>query len=150
MKFKRYFILGIIAAGLILLGYGLSVSQESADKEQPVLASEPEVQWLWGEVVSLNPQTNSISVKYLDYETDTEKQMLITADDKTAYENVKSLADLRIQDNVSIDYIITDQGKNIAKNISVEKPEATEAIPPEEEGAMPDASNNTIAPQVAE
>jgi len=148
MKFKRYFILGIIAAGSILLGYGLSVSQEGAAKEEPAAVSEPEVQWLWGEVVAVNPQDNSVLVKYLDYETDTEKEMLISVDAKTIYETVKSLAEIKIQDALSIDYIITAEGKNIAKNISVEKPEYTEVIPLKEEG-LPQAGANTTAAQPA-
>jgi hypothetical protein len=148
MKLNRYFILGIIAVSLILLGYGLSVSQENASKEQPPLIAEPQVQWLWGEVVSVDPQINSVLVKYLDYESDTEKEMLITTDAKTVYDNAKALADIKIEDALSIDYIVTGDGKNLAKNISVEKPEVTETLPPEE--AMPAAPGNASAPQPAE
>jgi hypothetical protein len=42
-------------------------------------------------------------------------------DDKTGFENVGSLAQVQPQDTLSIDYKVTADGKNTAKNISVEK-----------------------------
>jgi uncharacterized Zn finger protein len=60
-------------------------------------------------------------VKYLDYDADQEKEMAINVDEKTIYENVKSIDEIKPQDTVSIDYIVSPEGKNIAKNISIEK-----------------------------
>jgi hypothetical protein len=84
---------------------------------------EPEMQWLWGEVVSVDPSKNVLVVKYLDYEADAEKEMSLSVDEKTTFENSKSLDEIKPQDTVSIDYMSAGEGKVLAKNISVEKPE---------------------------
>ena len=113
---------------------------------------EPEIQWVWGEVVSTNPINNEVLVKYVDYDTDSEKEITISADDKTTYENAKSIDEIKVGDSVSIDYEISADGKNLAKNISLEKPEtieepsATETTPVE----APNEDNTTATPQVSE
>jgi len=95
-----------------------------------LFSQEEEYQWVWGEVVSVDAQNKLINIKYLDYESDTEKEMSFVIDDKTNFEGVNSLSDIKVNDTVSIDYIIKDN-KNIARTISVEKPEdvTTEATP---------------------
>jgi hypothetical protein len=85
--------------------------------------------WLWGEAVSVDTQNNEVRVKYQDYDTEEEKEMTIGVDEKTAFENVKSLAEIQPKDTLSIDYKVVSEGKNIAKNISVEKAETPEAVP---------------------
>jgi hypothetical protein len=142
MKLSKYFVF-IVAASSILLITGSISAQENKLEEQSVAAVEPEVQWLWGEVVSIDVQNNTLLVKYLDYETDSEKQVSVGIDDKTVYEDVASLAEIRPQDNVSIDYTIGAGEKLIAKNISIEKPEAAIEINSIVEGA---AANNTVPP----
>lgn len=145
MKIKMGFILGI-AASLILISAGTILSQDysvSGEASSPTevtapvdvaaaTQNEPEVQWVWGEVLSLDAQNKAFVVKYLDYENDQEKELTINVDDKTTYENIKSIEEIKPTDTLSIDYTVTADGKNIAKNISLEKPEVT---PPLEPGA---------------
>ena len=132
MKIKIVLILGMTAS-LVFIGTGLAFSQQQNQPEQGGVAaemqSEPEMQWAWGEVISVDAQRNEFTVKYLDYETDQEKQMTVNVDEKTTYENVKSLSDIKPQDTTGIDYIVTVEGRNIAKNVSIENPES---IKPEE------------------
>jgi len=109
---------------------GSRLAPAATESQQTPIVAEPEVQWLWGEVVSVDTNAKQMTVKYLDYETDTEKEMNIKADDKTTYENVKSLDEIKVQDTLSIDYIVAD-GKNIAKNISVETNGSTSSEPKE-------------------
>jgi len=125
-------VLGIMFS-FILISTGLIFSQEQAAEKPPAqeVPSEPETQWIWGEVVSVDTAARKILVKYLDYETDTEKEINIDVDDKTTYENVKSVDEIKPQDTLSIDYIINPDGRNIAKNISVEKPEGAQTLPEE-------------------
>lgn len=123
MRYSLGLTLGVIVS---LIFVSLALSQE--------VQKESETLWLWGEVVSIDNQNNNLSVKYLDFETDQEKEMSINVDEKTTYENIKSLDELKPKDNVSIDYIPGLEGKNLAKNIVVENseetlPEKTE-IPP--------------------
>jgi len=132
MKIKMSLVLGIMFS-FILISTCLVFSQEEA-VEKPAaqeLPSEPEALWIWGDVVSVDTAAKKILVKYLDYETDTEKEINIDVDDKTSYENVKSVDEIKPQDTLSVDYIINLDGSNIARNISVEKPEGTETLPEE-------------------
>jgi len=138
---KKCLMLGI-AVCLVLLNTGFSLAQEGTTAEQAPKPTteqapettteqasasvEPEIQWLWGEVLSVDATNKTILLKTLDYETDSEKEISMNIDDKTTYENVNALDQIKPQDTVSIDYIVTTEGKNIAKNISVEKPEGTQ------------------------
>jgi len=109
---KRICILGLVGIFIFLMS-SLLFSQK-----------EEEFQWIWGEVTSIDTAKKSITVKYLDYETDIEKEMSFVIDEKTNFEGVNSLGEIKVKDTVSIDYIM-EQDKNIARNISVEKPEDT-------------------------
>lgn len=116
---------------LILIGIGSAFSQEAGKAEvNPAVpeeaAFEPETQWIWGEVISIDAAKGQAIVKYLDYENDIEKEITITVNEKTAYENLVSLDQLKPKDTVSIDYTVTSDEINIAKNISMEKPEETQ------------------------
>ncbi len=95
-------------------------SQQTADK----LAAEPVAQWVWGEVTSIDPASKQITLKYVDYEADQEKNITVTANDKTTFENAKSMDDIKQGNTVSVDYIPGDNTINIAKNVSLEKPES--------------------------
>lgn len=122
---KISLVLGITTS-LILISFIFTFSQDTPGATSEVQV-EPDLQWLWGEVVSVDTQKNELSVKYLDYDTEQEKEIKIAVDDKTTYENTKSIAEIKQNDTVSIDYIVSPEGKNIARNISVEKPESPEA-----------------------
>jgi len=132
MKIKMSLVLGIMFS-FILISTGIVFSEEQAVENPPAqeVPSEPETQWIWGDVVSVDAVAKKVLVKYLDYETDTEKEINIAVDDKTTYENVKSVDEIKPQDTLSIDYMISPDGNNIARNISVEKPEGTETLPEE-------------------
>lgn len=123
---KISLVLGITTF-LILISSIFSFSQDMPSATSGVQV-EPDMQWLWGEVVSVDTQKNELSVKYLDYDTEQEKEIKVALDNKTTYENIKSIAEIKQNDTVSIDYIVSPEGKNIAKNISVEKPESPEAV----------------------
>jgi hypothetical protein len=119
MKIKTGLVLAITVS-LIFISANLIFSQEAQNN--------PDTQWVWGEVSILDTQNKAILVKYFDYETDQEKEININIDDKTTYENIKSMNELKPKDTVSIDYIVSADGKNIAKNISIEKPENTQNV----------------------
>lgn len=96
------------------------VSLESPLEGQGPLV-ESELQWLWGEVVSVDAPGKKLTVKYLNYETDSEENMTIALDDKTVLENIQGLADLQPKDTLSIDYVMNTSGESIARNINLEK-----------------------------
>lgn len=137
MKSGRYLFLALC---LVLLNGSLVLSQElEGTTAAPAVQNEPELQWVWGEAVSIDAQNKLVVLKYLDYETDQEKEININVDDKTIYDNIQSIDQIKSGDELSVDYIATPEGQNIAKNISLEKPEATPA--PE-----PNTAETTTAP----
>jgi len=132
MKIKINLVLWLIFS-FILISTGLIFSQEQT-AEKPLAQeapSEPETLWIWGDVVSVDAAAKKILVKYLDYETDTDREINIVVDDKTTYENVKSVDEIKPQDILTVDYIINPDNNNIARNISVEKPEGAQTLPEE-------------------
>lgn len=138
MSIRTYLFAGIILS-LILTGTGVLFGEEEAPVEPQAqeVPVESEVQWIWGDVVSVDAVARKILVKYLDYETDTEKEISISMDDKTVYENVKSMGEIKPSDTVSVDYIINPDGGNIAKNITVEKTEGAQPLPQEGQAVEP-------------
>ncbi|MDD5128843.1 MAG: hypothetical protein PHO40_04250 [Candidatus Omnitrophica bacterium] len=93
------------------------------------LQNENDTQWAWGEVVNLDSAGKVITLKYLDYETDQEKDMLLIVDEKTTFENIKDFAEIKVKDTLSIDYTVLPDGKNVAKNIGLESPDSSAAVP---------------------
>ena len=74
MRIKGGFIFILIAAAIafVFLNMHLNIAQGRPEIEEALAPSEPDVQWLWGEVISVDIQNMSLSVKYLDYEEDRE------------------------------------------------------------------------------
>jgi len=112
-------------------GVSASWSQETPAVEAEQSSANAESQWLWGEVEMVNAQVKTIQVKYLDYDTDIEKELILSVDGKTKFENVKGLEDIKAQDTVSVDYRVGSDGVNLALAVNVEKLEDMEA-PPED------------------
>jgi len=81
----------------------------------------PVEDWVVGDVVALDLEGNQLALIYIDYQTNEEKEITIGVDDKTRYENVNKLQDIKVGDVVRVDYRITPGGKNIASTISVER-----------------------------
>ena len=98
---------------------------------------ENETQWAWGEVTNLDAQAKTLTLKYLDYETDQEKDLVLTVDEKTVFENIKSFDEIKINDTLSIDYTVGADGKNIARNINFEKPDSAPVAPASVAAAQP-------------
>jgi hypothetical protein len=133
MERKTAVILGITGL-LVLFNASLALSEGEPVAAESALAApqeknEPETRWVWGEVTNVDAQNKTLSLKYLDYDTEEEKELTVTADDLTGYENVKSLEEIQVKASVSIDYLPGD-GKNIARSISLEKSDAGEVTGP--------------------
>lgn len=147
MKLK---ITGILMV-FMLAGAGLALSEDQAIEPEmfptatsPQQSSDSNMQWVWGEVTGVDTQGKALVLKYLDYETDQEKEISISVDDATAYENIKSLEEIQPKNNLSVDYVSKD-GVNLAKSISLEKteitPEPEPVIEPETTAPQADAAN---------
>jgi hypothetical protein len=132
----------IFALGMILLA---AVPRHARAQEavKPVETNPSEIQWLWGEVVAVDPAAGNLTVKYLDYDTDEEKTMNLSVAEGTTFQEVKGLAGIKLQDTVSVEYTVRD-GQSFAKDITVEKVEDADTgsdqmqlNPPEKVGTGP-------------
>lgn len=131
--------LTILAALVFLLTAPVLLWAQGAEDQGQAAPEESQMQWVWGEVVLADAPNKTITVKYLDYETDQEKEMPVSVDDKTVYDNLKSLDEVKPKDTLSIDYIVTPDNKFVARNISKEAVE-TVLEAEELEGEVPPAS----------
>ncbi|GEM_PF-1848453 len=121
-------------------------AEPATQENEPVFdPSASEMQWLWGEVRSVDTQKNEITIEYLDYETDTEKEIKMSVDATAAYENVKSINDIKVDDIISVDYVFSPDGRYIAKNISIEKPEEKPELQKKVTGEVEDLINATTS-----
>ena len=111
--------------------------------QQSTSPKETDMQWAWGEVTNLDNQANAVTLKYLDYETDQEKELVLIVDEKTTFENIKDFNELKLKDTLSIDYMVGADNKNIAKNISFEKPDISSSAPVPSEAAAPSLTQPT-------
>lgn len=134
MNFKKFTVLSgfiILSMVITLIAFAeepIAAPVDSAAApvdQQAAPKSGNETQWAWGEVTNLDAQAKTLTLKYLDYETDQEKDLVLAVDEKTVFENIKSLDEIKINDTLSIDYAVGSDGKNIAKNINFEKPDSS-------------------------
>lgn len=116
---KRYIIGATILALLFLMCHMSGVS----------LAQEEELEYSWGKVSNLS--SNQIIVKEYDYERDEEVDVTYVIDPNVKIENVDSLEEITIGDNVGIDFVVRNSEK-VAKVIIVEKSSYEEEYTPEE------------------
>ena len=147
MHSKKYLVIFVfILAVVFVSSFALAQEVVVGSTELAPAASSPETlgqsentpQWVWGEVLGLDAQAKTITLKYLDYENDQEKEIILTVDEKTTFENVKSFEEIKLQDTLSIDYLPGLDGKNIVKNINSENPNAV----------SPEVVNQPIADEV--
>lgn len=118
----------------------LAFSQQEAPQAAQPPAPEEEVSWLWGEVKAVDPAALSLTVMYMDYQTDEEKEMVLTIDARTHFEAINGLSGIKVGDTASIDYAV-EGGRNVARNISIETIEAMPEAP-----AQPEETEKGPAP----
>jgi hypothetical protein len=106
-----------------------------------------ETKWVWAEVASVDVANNQIVVKYLDYDSDEEKELTVVVDASTRFENVEGIKAIAAADNVGVDYILNDKGEALAKSIAVEK---AESMPKIQEEMAPASVPEEIAPAPAQ
>jgi hypothetical protein len=126
MNLPKSFLCG---AMVLFIGIGLVLAQDDGGAEAVNQElKDSDMQWVWGEVANIDIINNVIILKYLDYEDNQDKEISIGVDSGTVYENIKSLDEIKPQDFLSIDYVIAQDGKNVAKNIGLDKLKESQAV----------------------
>lgn len=119
----------LLIALLVLLAAPLFADQTTREQQPLSVVQDqqvPEIKWLWGEVLSVDPAARKLQVRYADFETDTDQEAVLQANERTVVEGVASFAQIKTGDTISVDYSVTDQGVNLAEMISVERIEDEE------------------------
>lgn len=150
MSFKKFtFLFGFIISLMVITFVAFAqepaappVDSAAVSSGQQVAPKDTnEIQWVWGEVTNFDSQAKTVTLKYLDYETDQEKELVLAVDDKTTFENIKSLDEIKIKDTLSVDYTAGADGKNVAKNINFEKPDSSTTMPAVESTKPPETTS---------
>ncbi|MDI6759070.1 MAG: hypothetical protein QMD94_05315 [Candidatus Omnitrophota bacterium] len=132
-----------LVAGIVMVMFLLSTGITFGHETTQGTTANADTQWAWGEVVSVDSVNKTIIVKTFDYETEQEQELSVIIDNKTAFENVKSLNEIKALDVISIDYTIDMNGKMAAKTITIEAP-----MSEEEKEAVGEGTAPTFIPEV--
>lgn len=120
----------LLIIALLVLQSAPLFADETTREQQPLSIAQdqqvPEIKWLWGEVLSVDQAARKLQVRYADFETDTDQETTLQANERTVVEGVASFAEIKTGDTISVDYSVTDQGFNLAETISVERIEDEE------------------------
>lgn len=117
-------------------------SEETISVPTPAVDALPQAKEtaIYGEVQTVDASASILSVQYYDYDSDSEKTADIAIDIDTKLENVSAIGDVKKGDWIDVTYIVNN-GKNIAKVVTVEK-EETPAL----EEASPQAPASSSVP----
>ncbi len=137
MKKSRRFYPAIFSILILFFVTGSLYAENIFVGDDSESQGQDNTEWVWGEVVSVDAVNNTLIVKYFDYEKEQEKQVTFYSYNKTEFENITSLGDLKPTDSVSIDYFVAEGGKNFIQEISLDKPDSESDSDTEEEEINP-------------
>jgi len=137
MVLKKILPIFVFSFSMIIPVFCASAAEEEAAAEQSSVSAESQpaaledtnTQWAWGEVVNIDGAGKTVTLRYLDYETDQEKDIDISVDGNTSFENIDGFDDIKVKDTLSIDYTPGPDGKNIARDIGLENTDSSSAAP---------------------
>lgn len=134
MKKNLFLVTALLLCDLLMPIFTVCLAQEDGN--------ETMLEYSYGTVSSLTPE--SVTVREYDYELDKEQDVVYRLDPKVELNNVGSLSEVSIGDDIDVYYEIQD-GKKIAKTITIEKelPADKEEVG-EEEGPDADISIDTM------
>jgi hypothetical protein len=101
-----------------------TVTEEEAQAEEGIPTQEVALEdtlWVGGEVIGVDSSAGTISVSYYDFESDELNDIDIVVTGQTEFEGVNSLSGIESGDYVDVDYVVSPEGKNVARLIAVEK-----------------------------
>ena len=121
---RQAWVVSILVLGLVGIGAAkLSFAEDPPAKPAVVppagQPTEQEPDYAFGTVKSMSG--DQLVINEFDYDSGAEKEVSYVVDSKTAYDNVASLKEVAVGDEVDIDYLEKD-GKKVAVTVAVAKP----------------------------
>ena len=123
--------LSVLMVGLMEMGaVGISFAEDApvakavqqvVDPASAVPAGQPEQEPDYAFGTVKNVSGDQLMINEFDYDTGEEKEVTYMVDSKTQYDNVASLKEVAVGDEVDIDYFDKD-GKKLAVTVAVAKP----------------------------
>jgi len=113
----------VLALSMISLGLDIAFAEGNSNiegSEAGEVSTQSEVQ-LWGQVISVDPVYNQITVKPVYSQDNAKKRLILTVNQDTSYENASSLSQIGPNDYLSVEYIATANGGYLAKYIYRQK-----------------------------
>lgn len=144
MKMGKTFFLAMI----LCLGLGLGCAGDLYAQQAPAgeAAVVEDLQEAYGEVVSIDAAAGTITITEYDYEKDEDVNKAYKIDNAAAYENVKSLSEVKVGDWVALTLKTQKDGTNLATSVYVERYDIGEEIAP----PAGQVQTETPQPQVTE
>ncbi|MDD5679821.1 MAG: hypothetical protein PHI59_01075 [Candidatus Omnitrophica bacterium] len=109
---NKFLIFTLIVSAVLLLPSALLNADESENTE-----------YAYGTVVSIDLSTNIIVVREQNYDNDTQANVTYCLSPDTVFENVNSLKEIIVNNDVDVSYLTKNDGKKVVKFISVYNPE---------------------------
>ena len=85
-----------------------------------------ETEFAYGTVASIDLSAGTIVIKEQDYDTDIEQDVTYYFSPDTDFENINSIDEIAVGNDIDISYLAKDGGKKVIKFISVYRPELEE------------------------
>lgn len=145
---KALFLTMILCLGLGLGCAGDLYAQQAQTPQAPAgeAAVVEDLQEAYGEVVSIDAAAGAITITEYDYEKDEDVNKAYKIDKAAAYENVKSLSEVKVGDWVALTLKTQKDGASLATSVYVERYDiGEESAPP-----APTVQTETPEPQVTE
>jgi len=101
----------------------ISVSASNDRSPPSAERGQPEVLFVYGEVVAIDGIWNSVTIRHFDYTVLKNDDLEIALKETTEWENVPGMRQLNIGDWAGVTYVIQPNGNRMAESISVEKTE---------------------------
>lgn len=109
---NRFLILVLFIFSALFVSPGAFAVEESENTE-----------YAYGTVISIDLAANIIVIREQDYDNDTQANVAYYLSPDTAFENINSLNEIAVGNDVDVSYLTKDDGKKNVKFISVYNPE---------------------------
>lgn len=114
----RFLIFSVIALTVFSMQPASLASDPLSEQD-----STENTEYAYGTVSAIDLSAGTIVIKEQNYDDDTETNITYYFSPDTAFENIDSLSEIKIGNDVDISYLVKDDGKKTIKFISVYKPE---------------------------